>query len=82
MIAPGNITKIGRIIGRSAEFCLSRTDLPTLDAAEATQPARGEEDQDCGELVSSEAARLCRPDNGMLEEELGRTGEYYAISKK
>ncbi len=70
------------LLGRSAEFCLSRTDLPTLDATEATKSARDEEDQDCGELESSEAAGFCRPDNGVLEEGLGRTGEYYAIPAK
>ena len=55
------------LLGRSTEFCLSRTDLPTLESTEATNPARDEEDQDCEELVSSEATGLCRPDNGMLE---------------
>ena len=70
------------LLGRSAEFCLSRSDLPTLGAIELMQPACGEEAKVCGELVSSESAGFCRPDNGMLEEELGRTGEYYAAANK
>ena len=83
----GDADSVGKtlpLLGRSAEFCLSRTDLPTLDVAEAMRSARNEEidDKDCGELVSSEAAGFCRPDDGMLEEELGRTGEFYAISAK
>ena len=70
------------LLGRSAEFCLSRTDLPTLNVAEVTKPTSGEEDHDYGEVVPSDAPEFCRPDNGMLEEELGRTGEYYAAANK
>ena len=70
------------LLGRSAEFCLSRSDLPTLGTAEITKSAHGEEGQECGELVSSEDTGFCRPDNGMSEEELGRTGEYYSIPAK
>ena len=69
-------------LGRSAEFCLARSDFPTLDAIEATKPTHREEDHNCGELVSSDASGFCRPNNGMLEEELERTGEYHFTAAK
>ena len=70
------------LLGRSAEFCLSRNDLPTLDAIETTKPEHDEEERERGELVSSEASGFSRPNNGMLEDELGRTGEYYFTAVK
>lgn len=61
------------LLGRSAEFCLARTDVPKLEAPDVMESTR---DKDCGETETSETTSFCRPGNGMFEEELGRTGEY------
>lgn len=73
------------LLGRSAEFCLSRSDFPTLEMTEATSPTCGDAvvDEDSDELVSSESVGFCRPGNGTFEaSELGRTGEYFLFPAK
>ena len=75
------------LLGRSAEFCLSRTDLPTFDVTEPTNPEGddpedNDEVHDCGDDVPSVSSGFCPPGNGMLEEELGRTGECFSMPAK
>ncbi|MEK6261016.1 MAG: glycosyltransferase [Planctomycetota bacterium] len=67
-------------LGRSAEFCLDRPDFPKTQSTDTTKSARDEDRED---THSPEGAAFARPGNGMFEEEeLSRTGEYYAIPPK
>jgi glycosyltransferase involved in cell wall biosynthesis len=68
------------LLGRSAEFCLSRPDLPQNEVCDAEGTVH---DEDCDASSSFEGVGFSRPENGIFAEvDLARTGEYRAISTK
>ncbi len=66
-------------LGRSAEFCLSGTIPAASQRTEAVEPARRGtvNDNDCEQPGLSKSAEFCQPANGLLDDDLNRTGEYY-----